>query len=54
MREAAKYLVGEKDFRNLCKMDVANGVTNFIRKIISVKLQPLPTELDFFCVKLAL
>lgn len=32
MREAAEYLIGEHDFRNICKMDVAN-VTNFRREI---------------------
>ena len=39
MREAAGKLVGVHDFRNLCKMDVAHGVTNFIRKIISTDIQ---------------
>ncbi|XP_077499507.1 tRNA pseudouridine(38/39) synthase isoform X1 [Amblyomma americanum] len=34
MREAAALLVGEHDFRNLCKMDVANGVTNYVRCIL--------------------
>ncbi|BET02229.1 tRNA pseudouridine synthase [Nesidiocoris tenuis] len=33
MEEAAKYLIGSHDFRNLCKMDVANGVTDFTRRI---------------------
>uniref|UniRef100_U5EYI7 Putative pseudouridylate synthase n=1 Tax=Corethrella appendiculata TaxID=1370023 RepID=U5EYI7_9DIPT len=33
MRTAAKYLVGTHDFRNLCKMDVGNGVVTFIRRI---------------------
>lgn len=34
MNEAATKLIGEHDFRNLCKMDVGNGVVNFTRKIL--------------------
>lgn len=33
MRSACKHLVGINDFRNLCKMDVQNGVVEFIREI---------------------
>lgn len=33
MNEAASLLLGEHDFRNLCKMDVGNGVTNYTRNI---------------------
>jgi len=33
MREAALRLHGEHDFRNLCKMDVGNGVVTYIRNI---------------------
>ena len=32
MCEAASKLIGEHDFRNLCKMDVGNGVVNFKRE----------------------
>ncbi|CAN8003847.1 unnamed protein product [Ixodes hexagonus] len=39
MHEAARLLVGEHDFRNLCKMDVGNGVTNYIRRILSTDLR---------------
>ena len=38
MDEAVKKLIGEHDYRNLCKMDVANGVTNFTRKILSAEI----------------
>ncbi|KAG0429987.1 hypothetical protein HPB47_023101 [Ixodes persulcatus] len=38
IQEAAKLLVGEHDFRNLCKMDVGNGVTRYVRRILSTKL----------------
>lgn len=35
MHTAAQRYVGTHDFRNLCKMDVANGVVNFQRTILS-------------------
>lgn len=38
MKEGCKYLVGVHDFRNLCKMDVANGVITFFRNIISASI----------------
>ncbi|UYV67257.1 PUS3 [Cordylochernes scorpioides] len=41
MREAAQYLLGDHDFRNLCKMDVGNGVTEYTRRIFRVDIQPL-------------
>lgn len=31
-------LIGEYDYRNFCKMDVGNGVVNYIRKIVSVEI----------------
>lgn len=36
MEEAAKLLEGEHDFRNLCKMDVGNGVVQFRRRVEKV------------------
>lgn len=39
MRDAAERLIGEHDFRNLCKMDVGNGVVNYKRCITSVELK---------------
>lgn len=38
MKEACTHLEGIHDFRNLCKMDVANGVVSFIREIRSAKI----------------
>ncbi|XP_045106775.1 tRNA pseudouridine(38/39) synthase-like [Portunus trituberculatus] len=38
MNQAGQHLVGEHDFRNLCKMDVANGVVNFKRRIMAVRV----------------
>ena len=39
MQEACKYLVGSHDFRNLCKMDVGNGVVNYIRRLDHVEIK---------------
>lgn len=39
MNTAAQRFVGNHDFRNLCKMDVANGVTNFQRTILSAEVK---------------
>ncbi|CAI9741177.1 pseudouridine(38 39) synthase-like [Octopus vulgaris] len=38
MAEASQKLVGEHDFRNFCKLDVANGVVSCKRKILSVDI----------------
>lgn len=40
MKEGCKFLIGSKDFRNLCKMDVHNGVTKFIRHVKSADVLP--------------
>lgn len=39
MKRASEYLIGTHDFRNLCKMDVANGVTTFMREVMHVDIQ---------------
>ncbi|XP_007431105.1 tRNA pseudouridine(38/39) synthase [Python bivittatus] len=39
MNAAAQRFVGTHDFRNLCKMDVANGVTNFQRTILTAEVK---------------
>lgn len=39
MNVAAQKFVGTHDFRNLCKMDVANGVTNFERTILTAQVR---------------
>lgn len=41
MREASQTFIGSHDFRNFCKMDVQNGVTMFVRKILQVKIIPM-------------
>ena len=39
MKEAAAYLLGSHDFRNLSKLDVAN-VSNFVREVYSADIKP--------------
>lgn len=38
MQEACKHLIGIHDFRNLCKMDVGNGVVSFERELRDVRV----------------
>ncbi|KAM4698726.1 LOW QUALITY PROTEIN: tRNA pseudouridine(38/39) synthase [Rhinophrynus dorsalis] len=42
MNRAAQLLEGTHDFRNLCKMDVANGVLSFTRTILSASVESVP------------
>lgn len=44
MDKAAKLTVGSHDFRNLCKMDVANGVINFFRNIVDAQVTCIKRE----------
>uniref|UniRef100_A0A1B6CQ65 Pseudouridine synthase I TruA alpha/beta domain-containing protein n=1 Tax=Clastoptera arizonana TaxID=38151 RepID=A0A1B6CQ65_9HEMI len=41
MNEAAQFLIGTNDFRNLCKMDVGNGIVNFTRIINKANIEVL-------------
>jgi tRNA pseudouridine38/39 synthase len=41
MRNAAGRLVGEHDFRNLCKLDPAKQLTSFRRRILRADISPL-------------
>ncbi|KAK9530310.1 hypothetical protein VZT92_011819 [Zoarces viviparus] len=45
MADAAKRYEGTFDFRNLCKMDVGNGVLQFERTILSASVQPVRPQL---------
>ncbi|XP_061448321.1 tRNA pseudouridine(38/39) synthase isoform X2 [Rhineura floridana] len=44
MNTAAQKFVGTHDFRNLCKMDVANGVTNFQRTVLTAEVKCVNRE----------
>nr|XP_023012293.1 tRNA pseudouridine(38/39) synthase [Leptinotarsa decemlineata] len=39
MKVASEKLLGVHDFRNLCKMDVGNGVTEFTRNILKISIE---------------
>ena len=41
LRSASQRLLGENDFRNFCKMDVAHGVVNYNRSISAVEAKAL-------------
>lgn len=41
MRDAASRLLGQHDFRNLCKLDPAKQITNFERRILRADIDPL-------------
>lgn len=41
MITAVQYLLGAHDFRNFCKMDIANGVVEFTRNILDVSVHPV-------------
>ncbi|XP_071498779.1 tRNA pseudouridine(38/39) synthase-like [Diadema antillarum] len=41
MQEASQKLVGTHDFRNFCKMDVANGVVNHVRTVTAATVEEL-------------
>ena len=46
MEAAAAQLLGEHDFRNLCKLDVQRQLTNFKRTILRASITPLADEMD--------
>ncbi|XP_067136984.1 tRNA pseudouridine(38/39) synthase [Centruroides vittatus] len=41
MEEASKYFIGEHDFRNICKMNIKNFITNYKRTILDVSISPI-------------
>ncbi|KAL0574208.1 pseudouridine synthase deg1 [Marasmius crinis-equi] len=41
MQEAASRLLGEHDFRNLCKVDAGKQITVFVRKILKAEIVPV-------------
>ncbi|OCH88934.1 tRNA pseudouridine synthase [Obba rivulosa] len=46
MRDAASRLVGEHDFRNLCKVDPQKQLTSFVRRILSAEINPATPQKD--------
>ncbi|KAJ8707658.1 hypothetical protein PYW07_011335 [Mythimna separata] len=58
MRSACTRLVGSNDYRNLCKMDVGNGVVQFRREILKADVLPvnyqdseLPTSMYYLLIE---
>jgi len=49
MNQAVQQVVGTHDFRNLCKMDVGNGVVEYYRRIISANVK-ICTENNQFSI----
>ncbi|KAL0070134.1 pseudouridine synthase deg1 [Marasmius tenuissimus] len=41
MQEAASRLLGDHDFRNLCKVDAGKQITVFVRKILKAEIVPV-------------
>ncbi|KAM0748246.1 pseudouridine synthase [Meredithblackwellia eburnea MCA 4105] len=46
MQDAVKRLVGEHDFRNLCKIDPPKQLTSHVRTVISASIDPVEGEGD--------
>jgi len=44
MDTAVQHVVGCHDFRNLCKMDVANGVVQYDRRIVSASVRVVAAD----------
>ncbi|GLB38955.1 putative pseudouridine synthase [Lyophyllum shimeji] len=44
MRTAASLLIGEHDFRNLCKLDPGKQITMFKRKVMHAEIEPLSVD----------
>ena len=44
MQDAASRLIGEHDFRNLCKLDASKQITNFRRTILQASISPARLE----------
>ncbi|KAF9054033.1 pseudouridine synthase [Panaeolus papilionaceus] len=44
MQKAAERLIGEHDFRNLCKLDAQKQITSFKRKILRATVEPVDPQ----------
>jgi tRNA pseudouridine38/39 synthase len=52
MQDAAERLVGEHDFRNLCKLDAAKQMTHFRRRILRAEIRPAGETEDVYVLDL--
>ncbi|KZP30026.1 pseudouridine synthase [Athelia psychrophila] len=48
MRDAAERLLGEHDFRNLCKLDPTKQIKSFHRSILRAEISPVPDVKDLY------
>ncbi|KAF7974386.1 hypothetical protein HWV62_12216 [Athelia sp. TMB] len=48
MRDGAERLIGEHDFRNMCKLDPAKQITSFHRGILRAEISPVPDVKDLY------
>ncbi|OLY85736.1 tRNA pseudouridine(38/39) synthase [Smittium mucronatum] len=46
MIEGAKLLVGTRDFRNFCKVDLSKNIENFERTILEAEIEQLDSTID--------
>lgn len=51
MNEAAQLLIGEHDFRNLCKVDASKQITNFKRTILQAEIVHSTGDLYFLSLR---
>ncbi|KAH9922194.1 pseudouridine synthase [Fomitopsis serialis] len=52
MQDAASRLVGEHDFRNLCKIDAPKQLVSFTRRILSANVNPVEGNADLHVLDL--
>ncbi|EPS98939.1 hypothetical protein FOMPIDRAFT_1024481 [Fomitopsis schrenkii] len=52
MQDAASRLVGEHDFRNLCKVDPTKQLTSFTRRILSATIDPVEDNPHLYVLNL--
>lgn len=48
MRDGAQRMIGENDFRNLCKIDPTKQITNFHRRILRAEISAVPDTKDTY------
>lgn len=46
MNQGLNFMIGSHDFRNICKMDVANGVVNFNRTILKASVRCIQENVE--------
>ncbi|KZT69471.1 pseudouridine synthase [Daedalea quercina L-15889] len=52
MQDAALRLIGEHDFRNLCRVDASKQLTSFNRRILSASIDPVEEDPNLYVLNL--